>query len=123
MLKSAFNFKSLPFNVVTFATRAVLIASSTFSFLSLSSLETCTFPKLLLAIVFSASLSFAFAPDDVSTSNLRVTSPSKSLDETTTLFLLKSAFNFKSLPFNVVTFATRAVLIASSTFSFCLYLL
>ncbi len=58
--------------------------------------------------------------DCVSISNLRVTSPSKSLAETVTLFLLKSAFNFNSLSFSVGTFVTIASLIAVSIFSLLL---
>ncbi|QQH72632.1 hypothetical protein HYD50_03840 [Mycoplasmopsis bovis] len=60
----------------------------------LSCSATCTFPKSLPVIDFNVSLSFGFATDFASISNLRVTSPSKSLAETVTLFLLKSAFRF-----------------------------
>ncbi|WP_429994861.1 variable surface lipoprotein, partial [Mycoplasmopsis bovis] len=63
---------------------------------------------------------FISSPDFASISNLRVTSPSKSLAETVTLFLLKSAFNFNSLSFSVGTFVTIASLIATSIFSLLL---
>nr|WP_318026872.1 hypothetical protein [Mycoplasmopsis bovis] len=120
MLKSAFNFNSLSFSVGTFVTIASLIAVSIFSLLLLSCSATCTFPKSLPVIDFNVSLSFGFATDFVSISNLRVTSPSKSLAETVTLFLLKSAFNFNSLSFSVGTFVTIASLIAASIFSLLL---
>ncbi|QQH66183.1 hypothetical protein HYD58_03775 [Mycoplasmopsis bovis] len=120
LLKSAFNFNSLSFSVGTFATIASLIAASIFSLLLLSCSATCTFPKSLPVIDFNVSLSFGFATDFASISNLRVTSPSKSLAETVTLFLLKSAFNFNSLSFSVGTFVTIASLIATSIFSLLL---
>ncbi len=71
----------------------------------------------LIFLGFISSLIFRWF---VSISNLRVTSPSKSLAETVTLFLLKSAFNFNSLSFSVGTFVTIASLIAVSIFSLLL---
>ncbi|QUE43813.1 hypothetical protein HYD62_04080 [Mycoplasmopsis bovis] len=87
MLKSAFKFNSLSFSVGTFVTIASLIAVSIFSLLLLSCSATCTFPKSLPVIDFNVSLSFGFATDCVSISNLRVTSPSEAFSRNSYAFL------------------------------------